>query len=170
VSSMRIFSLLVVVALTAPFCLQTLPAAAAAEGSFECTLQVTGPVSIDLSPGAGSVNVRSGNSDEVVIRGRVRVTNWLGGDDEQAEKRITGNPPIQQNGNEIRIAHLAGAGLLDNVSASYDLSVPAGTRFRSHTSSDSQHLAAASSAAVFLMLIVNVVVFRRNYRSAARTA
>jgi hypothetical protein len=170
VNAKRIFSWFVPIGLAAAFYLPILPAAAASEGTFERTLRVTSPVIIDLSAGAGSVNVRSGNSDEVVVTGRVRVTNWLGRNDEQREKSITADPPIQQSGDQIRIGHPANAGLLHNVSVSYDLIVPAGTRFRSYTGSDSQRLAVASSTAVFLMLIVNVVVFRRNYRSAGRTA
>lgn len=166
----RIFAWFVAIGLAVAFCLPILPAAAAAEGTFERTLRVTSPVIIDLSAGAGSVDVRSANSDEVVVIGRVRVTNWLGRNDEQIENRITADPPIQQSGNQIRIGHPANAGLLHNVSVSYDLVVPAGTRFRSHTGSGSLRLAAVSSTAVLLMLIVNVVVFRRNYRSAGRTA
>jgi hypothetical protein len=166
-NSKPILPLFVAISLTAAFCL---PSAAAAEGTFKRALQVTGPVIIDLSTDTGSVNVRSGNSDEVVVTGWVRVTNWFGGDALQVEKTIADNPPIQQGGNEIRIGHLAKAGLLHSVSINYDLIVPAGTSFRSHSGSSNQNLAAASAAAVFLMLIVNVVVFRRTYRSASRTA
>src|SRR5271166_2821920 len=80
-------------------CFASLPAFASAEGSFQRTLQVTGPVSIDLATGSGSVNVRTGASGQVEISGHIKVTNWFGGDAEQRVKSIENNPPIQQSGN-----------------------------------------------------------------------
>ena len=59
-------------------CLQPAPAAASSEGSFQRTLQVTGPVNLDLSTGSGSVNVRTGSSSEVQMTGHIKVTNWFG--------------------------------------------------------------------------------------------
>jgi hypothetical protein len=170
VKSTRIFTLLLTIGLVAAFCLQAMPAVASAQETFQRALQVTGPVSIDLSPGSGSVNVRSGNSGQVLVTGRVRVTNWFGGDAQQVTKRIIDNPPIQQSGNDIRIGHLTDSELLHNVSISYDLVVPAETHFRSHTGSGSQNLAAASFGAVFLMLIVNLILFRRTHAGRTATA
>jgi len=114
------------------------PAAASAEGTFQRTLQVTGPVNIDLSTGSGSVKVHAGNSGEVQVTGHVKVTNWFGGDGEQLVKQITDNPPVQQSGNDIRIGHITDSGLLHNVSISFDLTVPPDTRLRSHSGSGSQ--------------------------------
>jgi len=119
-------------------CLQTLPASASSEGSFQRTLQVTGPVSIDLITGSGSVNVRTGSSGQVQITGRVKVTNWFGMESEERVKNITNNPPIQQSGNDIRIGHGADSELFHNVSISYDLIVPSDTRLHSHTGSGNQ--------------------------------
>jgi DUF4097 and DUF4098 domain-containing protein YvlB len=121
-------------------CLQTLPASASAEGSFQRTLQVNGPVSIDLTTGSGSVNVRTGSSGEVQITGRVKVTNLFGGDSQGRVKQITDNPPIQQSGNDIRIGHSSNPELFRSVSISYDLVVPADTRLHSHTGSGNQNI------------------------------
>jgi hypothetical protein len=74
-------------------CLQPVPAAASSEGSFQRTLQVTGPVNLDLTTGSGSVNVRTGSSSEVQVTGHIKVTNWFGGDAEERVKRIEANPP-----------------------------------------------------------------------------
>jgi DUF4097 and DUF4098 domain-containing protein YvlB len=118
-------------------CLQ--PAlAAASEGSFQRTLRVTGPVNLDLTTGSGSINVRTGSSSQVEVTGRIKVTNWFGGDAEERVKRIEANPPIQQSGNDIRIGHINDTELLHNISISYDLVVPAETQLRSHTGSGSQ--------------------------------
>lgn len=121
-------------------CLQSVSAAAAAEGSFQKTLQVNGTANIDLSTGSGSVHVRAGNSGQVQITGHVKVTNWFGGDAQQRVQAIVNQPPIQQNGNDIRIGHVDDSELFHNVSISYELVVPAETKLRSHTGSGSQDI------------------------------
>jgi hypothetical protein len=119
-------------------CLQTLPASASAEGSFQRTLQVTGPVNLDLMTGSGSVSVRTGAAGQVQITGHVKVSSWLGGDSEERLKQITDSPPIQQSGNDIRIGHTQDPELTHNISISYDLTVPPETRLHSHTGSGNQ--------------------------------
>jgi len=113
-------------------------ATAASEGSFQRTLQVNGPVNLDLTTGSGSINVRTGSSTEVQVTGHIKVTNWFGGDADERVKRIEANPPIQQSGNDIRIGHVDDTQLLHNISISYDLVVPAETQLHSHTGSGSQ--------------------------------
>ena len=119
-------------------CLLPMPAAASSEGSFQRTLQVTGPVNLDLNTGSGSVNVRTGSSSEVQVTGHVKATNWLGGNADERIKRIEANPPIQQSGNDIRIGLIDDSELQHNISISYDLVVPAETQLHSHTGSGSQ--------------------------------
>jgi hypothetical protein len=119
-------------------CLQTLPAAASAEGSFQRTLTVTGPANVDLSTGSGSVHVRTGGSGQVEISAHIKMTNWFSGDGERRVQEIEKNPPIQQSGNDIRIGHSDDSELFHNVSISYELVVPAETQLRSHTGSGSQ--------------------------------
>jgi len=119
-------------------CLQGWAASVSAEGSFQRTLQVNGPVNIDLTTGSGSVSVHTGGSGQVQITGRVKVTNWFGMNSDERVKQITDNPPIQQSGNDIRIGHNADSELFHNVSISYDLVVPAETRLHSHTGSGNQ--------------------------------
>jgi DUF4097 and DUF4098 domain-containing protein YvlB len=119
-------------------CLQPVPAAAASEGSFQRTLQVTGVVNLDLTTGSGSVTVRTGSSSEVQVTGHIKVTNWFGGNADDRVKRIEANPPIQQSGNDIRVGHIDDSELMHNISISYDLVVPAETQLHSHTGSGSQ--------------------------------
>jgi DUF4097 and DUF4098 domain-containing protein YvlB len=130
-----ILAVLVVVSLA---CLLPMSAAASSEGSFQRTLQVTGPVNLDLTTGSGSVNVHTGSSSEVQVTGHIKATNWLAGNGDERVKRIEANPPIQQSGNDIRIGHVDDTELLHNISISYDLVVPAETELRSHTGSGSQ--------------------------------
>jgi DUF4097 and DUF4098 domain-containing protein YvlB len=119
-------------------CLQPVPAAASAEGSFQRTLQVTGPVNLDLTTGSGGVNVRTGSSSEVQVTGHIKVTNWFSGNSEERIKQIEANPPIQQSGNDIKIGHTNESELFHNISISYELVVPPETQLRSHTGSGSQ--------------------------------
>ena len=121
-------------------CFQSVSAMASAEGSFQKTLQVNGTANIDLLTGSGRVQVRAGNSGQVLITGHVKATNWFGGDAEHRVQAIVNQPPIQQNGNEIRIGHLSDSELLHNISISYELVVPAETHLRSHTGSGHQDI------------------------------
>jgi len=131
-------SVLAACAIVTLACLVPVRAAASAEGSFQRTLQVTGPVNIDLTTGSGSVHVRTGSSNQVEVVGRIKVTNWFGGDAEERVKRIEDNPPIQQSGNDIHIGHVSDPELMHNISISYDLVVPAETQLHSHTGSGNQ--------------------------------
>ena len=133
----RLSKLASIAVLTLAF-LQPMSAAASSEGSFQRTLQVTGPVNLDLTTGSGSVNVRTGTSSQVEITGHVKATNWFGGDAEARVKQIEANPPIEQSGNDIRIGHVSDSELLHNISISYELVVPAETQLHSHTGSGSQ--------------------------------
>jgi DUF4097 and DUF4098 domain-containing protein YvlB len=117
-----------------------LPAAAAAEGSFERALQVNGPVHLDLTTGSGDVEVRTGNSSQVQITGRIRATEWFSGNAEEKIKRIEANPPIQQSGNDIRIGHIDDPELRHNISISYEVVVPAETDLRVQSGSGDQRV------------------------------
>jgi DUF4097 and DUF4098 domain-containing protein YvlB len=115
-----------------------------AEGSFERTLAVTGPVELDVSTGSGHINVRAGASSNVHINGTIKAGKSWHLDEGEAERKvryIESNPPIEQHGNFIRIGRMEDRELSHNISISYDLVVPAGTRLRSQTGSGSQSVA-----------------------------
>jgi DUF4097 and DUF4098 domain-containing protein YvlB len=115
-------------------------AAAAAEGSFQRTLKVSGPVDLDIETGSGNIEIRTGSSDQIQVTGHIRANNWFsGGDATEKVKRIESNPPIQQSGNDIRIGHIDDPTLRRNISISYELVVPAETRLRSRTGSGNQN-------------------------------
>lgn len=122
-------------------CLQALPAAAAAEGSFQRALQVTGPVHMDLNTGSGSVEVRTGDSGQVRVTGHIRASEWFGGNVQEKIRRLEANPPIQQNGNEIRIGRIDDPDLRHNISISYEVVVPAETDLKIQSGSGDQSVA-----------------------------
>src|SRR5437016_10513000 len=113
------------------------PAVARVEGSFERSLKVSGPVDIDITTGSGSITVRTGGSDRVEVRGRIRASDWSGNGREKV-RRLEADPPIQQSGNSIHIGHIEDPELRRNVSISYELTVPAETEMKAHSGSGNQ--------------------------------
>lgn len=115
----------------------------AVEGSFERSLNVTGPVDLDVKTGSGDIDIRPGNASNVHIRGRIRVNSWRLSADE-AERRVRyleSNPPIEQNGNTVRVGHIEDPSLRRNVSISYEIVVPRATRVTAGTGSGNSTIA-----------------------------
>src|SRR5437764_15170024 len=100
-TSMR-FALLI----SAFFIIICLPVLAATHGEFDRTLKVSGSVNLQVETGAGSIDVRTGNSSEVHVVGHIRATEWFGNNADEKLKRIESNPPIQQTGNDVGIVHI----------------------------------------------------------------
>jgi len=128
------------ITIAALVCLSALPAAAAAEGSFQRALQVTGPVHLELTTGSGDVEVRTGNSSQVQVTGHIRASEWFGANVEEKIKRLEANPPIQQSGNDIRIGHIDDPELRHNISISYEVVVPVETDLRMQSGSGDQRV------------------------------
>jgi len=110
-----------------------------AEGSFERSLHVTGAVDLQVSTGSGSIHVRTGDNQTVQVRGTIKVRDHRGGmSAEDKVRRLESNPPIEQEGNTIRVGHVEESELSRNVSISYDVVVPKQTRLRAETGSGDQ--------------------------------
>jgi DUF4097 and DUF4098 domain-containing protein YvlB len=128
----------VAVAVLAPLVLR------AEEGAFDRTLSVTGPVQLDVRTGSGSIEVTAGASGSVEVHGIVRARSGFFSGTDAAEKvrRIVDNPPIEQEGNVIRVGGQATDDdtLYDGVSISYRIVVPAETSLVSKSGSGSQTL------------------------------
>lgn len=116
-----------------------------ARGSFERRLQVTGPVQLDVTTGSGSISVRTGDASSVRVVGIIRASSgWFDGTDpEEKVRTLEANPPVEQNGNVIRIGHIEDRELRRNVSISYELVVPVETRLNSETGSGDQSIEGA---------------------------
>ncbi len=109
---------------------------ARAEGKFDRTLTVNGPVTMDLTTGSGNVTVRTGGSNQVVIHGVVHASNdWFSSDGESAVRAVESNPPIEQSGNNIRIGYNIPSEARNHVSISYEVTVPADTSLQAHSGS-----------------------------------
>jgi DUF4097 and DUF4098 domain-containing protein YvlB len=117
---------------------------AAVEGHFDRTLKVNGHVDLDIQSGSGNITVHQGDTNSVVVSGQVKASeSWFGGGGVSAEekvKRIEQNPPIEQNGNTIRIGRIQDEALRNNVSITYDVTVPKDTSLQSHTGSGDERI------------------------------
>jgi DUF4097 and DUF4098 domain-containing protein YvlB len=94
-----------------------------------------------VSTGSGNISVRAGDSSNVHINGTIKAGKSWHLDEAEAERKVRyleSNPPIEQHGNFIRIGRIEDRELARNISISYDVVVPAGTRLRSQTGSGSQ--------------------------------
>lgn len=107
---------------------------ASSEGHFDRTLQVNGSVQLDVNTGSGDIVVKTGSSNQVVIHGTVHTSNWMFGDD-SAVKKVESNPPIEQNGNSIRVGYNLPDEVKRHVSISYEITVPADTALQAHSGS-----------------------------------
>jgi DUF4097 and DUF4098 domain-containing protein YvlB len=115
-------------------------AAIAAEGHFQRTLQVTGPVELSVQTGSGRITVRTGGDSTVHVQGTIRASNdfFSNSDAKKKVAYLESHPPIEQNGNVIKIGHITDSSLQRNVSISYELVVPANTQLKSRTGSGKQ--------------------------------
>jgi hypothetical protein len=129
-------------------CSVTPAAAQAREGSFDRSLKVTGTVDLSVQAGSGQIRVQPGPTDSVRVVGRIRAGNsWLaGGDVEQRIGKIEQNPPIEQQGNTIRVGRFSDEELTRNISISYDVTVPADTKVTARNGSGSMVIGAVKGA------------------------
>jgi beta-lactamase regulating signal transducer with metallopeptidase domain len=102
----------------------------AAETTFDRNLTFSGKLDLSVSTGAGSITFTRGAANQIHIHGIVRVKQ--NGDPAQAQQ-IAANPPIEQQGNTIRIGgHQEN---LHDISISYEIEAPADTVLNAATGS-----------------------------------
>jgi DUF4097 and DUF4098 domain-containing protein YvlB len=104
------------------------------DGHFDRTLSVNGSVSLDVVTGSGDITVRTGGSNQAVIHGTVHSSNWVFGDDNAVQK-VESNPPIEQNGNSIRLGYNLPDDVKHHVSINYEITVPADANLQAHSGS-----------------------------------
>jgi DUF4097 and DUF4098 domain-containing protein YvlB len=125
------------------------PMLAEERGGFDRTLTVTGPVDMEVTSGSGNITVHAGGSGTVQISAKIRAKdNWLGGGISAREKvqRLQSHPPIEQQGNTIKIGRIEDNDLKQNVSIDYDITAPAQTKLNSRTGSGDQKISGLQQA------------------------
>jgi len=104
-------------------------------GTFDRSFQVSGPVDLEVLTRSGDITVRAGSSGSVSIHAKIHSGNsWFSGDQKPEVQELQNNPPIRQNGNNIRIDYVN----LRNISVDYEITVPEDTTVRAHTGSGDQ--------------------------------
>lgn len=112
-----------------------------AEGRFERTLHVSGPVSLHIQTGSGDVTVRTGNVSTVTVVGTIRAGDFFHDSPTEKVRRLEANPPIEQMGDIIRVGEIRDEDLRRNVSISYEVTTPPETYLDSRTGSGNQRVA-----------------------------
>jgi len=127
---------IVVIALVVLFT-STLALASTPQGTFDRTLQVSGPVDLEVLTHSGDVTIRAGSSGSVTVHGKIYVGDrWLRGNRQSDVQAIEQNPPIRQDGNSIHIDYLN----YHDISVDYEITVPAETAIRTHSGSGDQNI------------------------------
>ena len=119
------------------------------EGSFEKTLTVAGAVDLSVQTGSGSITIQPGATGTVRVAAKLKSDgSWTASDSdiEQRIQKIIQNPPIEQQGNVIRIGRFADSDLARNISISYEVTVPADTKVAAKTGSGSMVIGAVKGA------------------------
>jgi DUF4097 and DUF4098 domain-containing protein YvlB len=103
-----------------------------ASGSFDRSLSVSGPVRLEISNAAGRAEIRPGPANQVEIQARVKVAPWPWQNAGRISRQVTGNPPVEQDGNVIVISS---PGHFHDVSIDYVITVPAMTSLKASSAS-----------------------------------
>lgn len=132
VSSRLVFAAALVVLFTTASALASTP-----QGTFDRTLQVSGPVNLEVLTRSGDVTIRAGGSGSVQIHGKIFVGDrWLRGNRQGDVQEIEQHPPIRQDGNSVHIDYVN----VRDISVDYEITVPAETTIRTHSGSGDQTL------------------------------
>lgn len=109
-------------------------AAASDSANFERSFAVTTPVRLEVSNGSGNVEIRGSADGTVHIHGKVTQGGWsmFGGGAKNVDE-VAANPPLEQNGNTIRIGK--NSSWFKNVSIDYQVEVPHDTEIDSEVAS-----------------------------------
>jgi hypothetical protein len=128
----------------AVFCVQIGSAAASgdARGSFDRSLSVSGAVDLDVITDSGGITVTSGSSGSVHVHAILKADHdWFGsGDIEQRIREIERNPPVEQNGNSIRVGYVHSRDLLKHISMRFEIQTPRDTKLRAKADSGGIHV------------------------------
>ena len=102
-------------------------------GAFDRTLSVSGSVTLDVMTPYGEITVTPGPAGTVTINARVKAKSNRHSDytPEEIVRMLTENPPIEQDGNVIRIGAISeeerDKGLYQGTRIYYEITVPADT-------------------------------------------
>ena len=95
------------------------------EGSFQKTFKVSSKATLRVETNAGNITVHTGPAQTITVSGHIRARGGFPGASAESKiEKITSNPPIVQDGNNVEIRRLEGIDLKKNVFVDYDITVP----------------------------------------------
>lgn len=111
------------------------------DGSFDKSLTVSGSVDLDVQTDSGAITIRPGSANSVQIHAILKADHgWFGSGDVEARiHELETHPPVEQNGNRVRIGY-AREGLLRNISMRFEIETPADTHLRARADSGGIHV------------------------------
>ena len=118
-----------------------------AEGTFDKTFTVDGPIHLELTSGSGDAHVTAGPPGQVTIHGEIEVKAWSEEGGQRLVHELESNPPVSQEGNLIRVS---GSGEHSHeVSIDYSIVVPAEAEVRATTGSGDLEVDGVKGPATF---------------------
>ncbi|MGB8476261.1 MAG: DUF4097 family beta strand repeat-containing protein [Candidatus Acidiferrum sp.] len=105
-------------------------------GSFDRSLDVSGPIRLELGNISGDISITGSADAKVHVHGEVRVSGFGFGSPQERLKEILASPPVELKGDTLRVGKELTR--LHNVSISYDIQVPRDTQVTASSVSGSQ--------------------------------
>ena len=92
--------------------------------SFDRTLSASGGAQLAVSTGSGNIHFTRGSGSQIQIHGHIQVNH---DGSEELARQIAANPPIEQNGNVIRVGQHEDREQWRGISIDYQIEAPPGT-------------------------------------------
>ena len=107
------------------------------DGSFDRSLTVSGPVELEATTDSGGISVRAGGSGSVHIHAILKAQHgWFDSSDVEGRIReLERNPPIEQNGSQVRVGNVHNPDMLRGISMRLEIETPSDTRLRARADS-----------------------------------
>ena len=129
-------SMLILTAVLAP-----VPATADSHDTFTQELSVPDAFTLEVSTGSGSIDIRTGPGRDVSIVGKVKAKRKglfrRGANADEIIRQVVENPPVELQGNTLRVGKIKDRSIRDEVSISYTIVVPADTEVNARAGSGS---------------------------------
>lgn len=111
--------------------------AAHADGSFDRSLTVSGPVDLDVKTDSGGITVTRGSSGSLRVHAILKAEHgWFESSDVESRIReLERKPPVEQTGNRIRIGYVRDRNLLKGISMRLEIQAPPDTQVRARADS-----------------------------------
>ena len=120
-------------------------AGVSAEGSFDKTFEVSGPIRIEMVNGSGDSKITAGPAGQVQIHGEIQVHAWSDQSGQRRVDELQTRPPVSQEGSLIRIGGSTGDASID-----YTIVVPADAQIRATTGSGDLEVSGLKGPANFI--------------------